>query len=57
MSSRFWVTLILVPITMAIVAALIADLDTPRRGLIRLDHRAMERLKADMIVDRQLSLP
>ena len=56
-SSRFWLTLILVPITIAIVVALIADLDTPSRGLIRLDHRAMQRLKADMIADRQFSLP
>src|SRR5262249_28756484 len=56
-SSRFWLTLILVPVTIAIVVALIADLDTPSRGLIRLDHRAMERLKADMLAERQLALP
>ena len=31
--------------------ALIADLDTPSRGLIRLDQRAMQRLKADMSVE------
>jgi len=30
---------------------LIADLDTPSRGLIRLDQRAMHRLKADMGVE------
>ena len=47
-TSRFWLTLILVPITIALVVALIADLDTPSRGLIRLDQRAMQRLKADM---------
>jgi len=41
-------TLILLPITIAIVVALIADLDTPSRGLIRLDQRALLRLKADM---------
>jgi hypothetical protein len=50
LTSRFWLTLILVPITIAIVVALIADLDTPSRGLIRLDQRAMQRLKADMSV-------
>jgi hypothetical protein len=48
LTSRFWLTLILIPITIAIVVALIADLDAPSRGLIRLDQRAMQRLKADM---------
>lgn len=48
-SSRFWLTTILIPVTIAIVVALIADLDTPSRGLIRLDHRAMQRLKIDMV--------
>lgn len=47
-TSRFWLTLILVPITIAITVALIADLDSPTHGLIRLDQRAMQRLKADM---------
>jgi Protein of unknown function (DUF4239) len=51
LTSRFWLTLILVPITIAIVVALIADLDTPSRGLIRLDQRALERLKADISTD------
>ncbi|HMK31269.1 MAG TPA: hypothetical protein VK473_16415 [Terriglobales bacterium] len=51
LASRFWLTLILIPITIAIVVALIADLDAPSAGLIRLDHRAMQRLKADMSTD------
>ena len=51
LTARFWLTLILVPITIALVVALIADLDTPSRGLIRLDERAMQRLKADMSVE------
>ena len=51
LTSRFWLTLILVPITIAIVVALIADLDGPSRGLIRLDQRALERLKADISID------
>ena len=50
LTSRFWLSVILVPITIAIVVALIADLDTPSSGLIRLDHRAMLRLKADLNV-------
>jgi hypothetical protein len=41
-------TLVLLPITIAIVVSLIADLDSPSRGLIRLDQRALQRLKADM---------
>lgn len=51
LSSRFWVTLVLIPFTIAIVVALIADLDTPSSGLIRLDQRAMERLKVDLSVE------
>lgn len=46
--SRFWLTLMLLPVTIALVVALIADLDAPSRGLIKLDQRAMERLKADI---------
>jgi hypothetical protein len=45
---RFWLTLLLAPITIAIVVALVADLDTPSSGFIRLDQRAMQRLKADI---------
>jgi hypothetical protein len=48
LSGRFWLTLVLAPVTIAIVVALIADLDSPAKGLIRLDQRAMLRLKADM---------
>ena len=48
MTSRFWLSLILIPITIAIVVALIADLDTPTRGLIRLDQRPLQRLKAEI---------
>ena len=50
LASRFWLALILIPITIAIVVALIADLDSPSRGLIRLDQRSLERLKADISV-------
>ncbi|HEY6373528.1 MAG TPA: hypothetical protein VIX37_23330 [Candidatus Sulfotelmatobacter sp.] len=48
LTSRFWLTLILLPITIALVVALIADLDAPSRGLIRLDQRALQRLKAEV---------
>lgn len=45
---RFWLTLVLAPLTIAIVVALIADLDTPSSGLIQLDQRAMQRLKIEI---------
>ena len=48
LAGRFWLTLVLAPLTIAIVVALIADLDTPSSGLIRLDQRSMIRLKADL---------
>jgi hypothetical protein len=51
LSARFWLTLILVPVTIAVVVALIADLDSPTRGLIRVDQRALQRLKADLSAD------
>ncbi|MGA8743930.1 MAG: hypothetical protein WB561_22245, partial [Terracidiphilus sp.] len=48
LTSRFWLTLILVPVTIAIVVALIADLDASSHGLIRLDQRALQRLRAEL---------
>ena len=48
MASRFWLSLILIPITIAIVVALTADLDTPSHGFIRLDQRPLQRLKAEI---------
>jgi hypothetical protein len=48
LSGRFWLTLLIAPLTVAIVIALIADLDSPGSGLIRLDQRAMIRLKAEI---------
>jgi hypothetical protein len=51
LTARFWLTLVLVPITVAIVVALIADLDTTSTGLIRLDQRALERLKVDLTTE------
>jgi len=53
LTTRFWLTLVLLPITIAIVVSLIADLDSPSRGLIRLDQRALQRLKADMSTEAE----
>ena len=53
LTTRFWLTLVLLPITIAIVVSLIADLDSPSRGLIQLDQRALQRLKADMSTEAE----
>jgi hypothetical protein len=53
LTTRFWLTLVLLPITIAIVVSLIADLDSPSRGLIRLDQRALQRLKADLSTEAE----
>jgi len=47
LTHRFWLTLVLAPVTIAIIVALVADLDSPSTGLVRLDQRAMQRLKAE----------
>jgi hypothetical protein len=48
LARRFWLTVLVAPLTIAIMVTLIADLDTPSSGFIRIDQRAMLRLKADM---------
>ena len=53
LTGRFWLTMVLVPVTIALVIALIADLDTPSRGLIRLDQRDLQRLKADIAAEAE----
>jgi hypothetical protein len=45
---RFWLTLVLAPMTIAIVVGLVADLDTSRGGLIRVGQGPLYRLKADI---------
>jgi hypothetical protein len=45
---RFWLTILVAPLTIAITITLIADLDTPSSGFIRMDQRALLRLKAEM---------
>jgi len=45
---RFWLTLVLAPMTIAIVVGLVADLDSSRGGLIRVDQGPLYRLKADI---------
>ena len=45
---RFWLTLVLGPMTIAIAVGLIADVDSPRSGFIRVDQGPLYRLKADI---------
>ena len=52
LTRRFWLTLVLAPVTVAIVVALVADLDAPSSGLIRLDQRAMQRLKVELSIEK-----
>jgi hypothetical protein len=47
LTQRFWLTLVLAPITIALVVALVADLDSPSTGLIRVEQRAVQRLKSE----------
>jgi hypothetical protein len=53
LTSRFWLMLVLGPLTVAIVVALVADLDSPSAGLLRLDQRAMQRLKSEISSEPQ----
>jgi hypothetical protein len=48
LKSRFWLTFVLAPVSITIVVALTADLDTSRGGFVRLDDQSMQRLQADM---------
>ena len=41
---KFWLSMAVTPVVVALVMGLIADLDSPRSGLIRIDQTSMERL-------------
>lgn len=48
MRRRFLLTMLVLPLTVAIVLSLVAELDSPRTGAIRLEQRSLERLQLDM---------
>lgn len=50
---RLWFSLVMTPIVIAVVMALLADLDNPRTGLIRIGQNSMERLVRDMTDAKQ----
>jgi uncharacterized membrane protein len=45
---RFLLSMIVTPLMIAIVMALIADLDTPTRGFIRVDLDSLYQLQSDL---------
>ena len=50
---RFWFSLVMTPVVIGVVMALLADLDSPRTGLIRIEQNSMERLVHDVTDARQ----
>ena len=48
MRRRFFLLMLVSPLMIAIVLALIADLDSPRTGLIQIGQQSMERLQLDL---------
>src|SRR6266404_7779151 len=45
---RFWLVAIVTPLMITIVMGLIADLDSPRSGFLRVDVRSLERVEQDL---------
>ena len=45
---RFFLAMLVTPLMIAIVMALIADLDSPRNGLLQAGQQSMERLQSDL---------
>lgn len=48
MRQRFVLVMLISPLMISVVLALIADLDSPRSGLIRVQQQSMERLQRDL---------
>jgi hypothetical protein len=48
LQSRNWIPILLAPLTVSIVMALIADLDSPRKGLIVVGRESMKRVQSDL---------
>ena len=45
---KFWFPLVVTPLVIGVVMALLADLDSPRTGLIHIEQTSMERLVHDV---------
>lgn len=48
LNRRFWLTLVLGPMIIAVAVGLIADVDSPRSGFIRVNQAPLYRLKAEI---------
>ena len=46
--ARFWLVSIVIPLMIAVVMGLIADLDSPRNGFIKTDLRSLQRVERDL---------
>ncbi len=51
LQKRFWFVMLLTPLMIAIVLTLVADLDSPRNGWIRVQQPSMERLRRSLYDD------
>jgi hypothetical protein len=50
---RFWFSLVMTPLVVAVVMTLVADLDSPHTGLIGIKKNSMERLVRDVTETKQ----
>jgi hypothetical protein len=50
---KLWFSLVAAPLVIAVVMALIADLDSPHTGLIHVEQNSMERLVKDVAGSKQ----
>jgi hypothetical protein len=50
---RFWFSLVMTPLVIAVVMALVADLDSPHTGMISIHQSSMERLVHDVTGAKQ----
>ena len=50
---KFWFSLVMTPLVIGVVMALLADLDSPRTGLIRIEQSSMDRLIHDLTGPKQ----
>lgn len=48
MGRRLFLTMLVIPLTVAIVLSLVSELDSPRTGFIRVGQQSMERLQLDL---------
>lgn len=53
LKQRFWLSLVITPLVIAVVMTLIADLDSPRKGFIQIEQNSMERLATRVATGEQ----